>query len=65
MMISFRQSKQLQKILMFKKPDNQVTNKLSEEELWSGIDHPIDQADRREVLTPEETISSIDREFAL
>ena len=38
---------------------------LMEENLWPRIDHSIDQADRGEVLTLEEAITSIDKEFDL
>ena len=38
---------------------------LNEQELWARIDHSIEQADRGEVLTLEETMESIDQEFEL
>jgi len=38
---------------------------LNEQELWDRIDHSIEQADRGEVLTLEETMESIDQEFEL
>ncbi len=53
------------KILIFKRPGDQPIKKLKEEELWSRIDHSIDQADKGEVLTLEETMASIDKEFGL
>jgi len=38
---------------------------LSEDELWARIDHSLEQADRDEVLTLDETMASIDTEFGL
>ena len=38
---------------------------LSEDEVWARIDYSLEQADRGEVLTLEETMASIDREFGL
>ena len=38
---------------------------LNEAELWARIEHSIAQADRGEVLSFEETVKMIDREFDL
>lgn len=46
------------------KPNREIRT-LTEDELWARIDHSLEQANRGEVLTFEETMASIDEEFGL